>query len=61
MTGARLVHDTLEAEGWDVEIADAQKVTLEQSAGLRETTAEATCQAVGLWGPCSGAPTRVAA
>src|SRR5919106_1618232 len=26
MTGARLFHDTLEAEGWDVEIADAQKV-----------------------------------
>jgi transposase len=26
MTGARLVHDTLEAEGWGVEIADAQKV-----------------------------------
>ncbi len=26
MTGARLVHDTLEAEGWDVEIADAAKV-----------------------------------
>jgi transposase len=26
MTGARLVHDTLEASGWDVEIADAQKV-----------------------------------
>jgi transposase len=25
MTGARLVHDTLEQEGWDVEIADAQK------------------------------------
>jgi transposase len=25
MTGARLVHDTLEREGWDVEI-DAQKV-----------------------------------
>jgi transposase len=25
MTGARLVHDTLEREGWDVEIADAQK------------------------------------
>jgi transposase len=23
MTGARLVHDTLEQEGWDVEIADA--------------------------------------
>ena len=26
MTGARLVHDTLKAEGWEVEIADAQKV-----------------------------------
>ena len=26
MTGARLVHDTLEGEGWSVEIADAQKV-----------------------------------
>jgi hypothetical protein len=23
MTGARLVHDTLDQEGWDVEIADA--------------------------------------
>jgi transposase len=26
MTGARIVHDTLEAEGWSVEIADAQRV-----------------------------------
>ena len=26
MTGARLVHDALEREGWSVEIADAQKV-----------------------------------
>jgi transposase len=26
MTGARLVHDTLEQEGWEVEIADAQRV-----------------------------------
>src|ERR671911_384034 len=26
MTGARLVHDTLEQEGWNVEIADAHKV-----------------------------------
>jgi transposase len=25
MTGARLVHDTLEQEGWNVEIADAQR------------------------------------
>ena len=26
MTGARIVHDTLEGEGWAVEIADAQRV-----------------------------------
>jgi transposase len=26
MTGARFVHDTLEEFGWDVEIADAQRV-----------------------------------
>ncbi len=26
MTGARFVHDTLEAHGWTVEVADAQKV-----------------------------------
>jgi transposase len=26
MTGGRLIHDTLEQEGWSVEIADAQKV-----------------------------------
>ena len=26
MNGARFVHDTLELHGWDVEIADAQKV-----------------------------------
>jgi len=26
MSGARFVHDTLEREGWEVEIADAQKV-----------------------------------
>jgi hypothetical protein len=34
MTGARLVHDTLEQEGWDVEIADAQKVKGAGAAGL---------------------------
>jgi transposase len=26
MTGARFIHDTLELAGWDVDIADAQKV-----------------------------------
>ncbi len=25
MTGARIVHDTLEREGWSVEIADARR------------------------------------
>jgi hypothetical protein len=32
-----------------------------KSAGRRETTTEATCQAVGPWGYCAGAQTRVAA
>ena len=36
MTGARLVHDTLEQEGWDVEIADAQKVKGLGAAGLQD-------------------------
>jgi transposase len=36
MTGARLVHDTLEQEGWDVEIADAQKVKGAGAAGLQD-------------------------
>jgi hypothetical protein len=36
MTGARLVHDTLEQEGWDVEIADAQKVKRAGAAGLQD-------------------------
>ncbi len=26
MNGARFVHDTLEAQGWDVLVADAQRV-----------------------------------
>jgi hypothetical protein len=36
MTGARLVHDTLEREGWDVEIADAQKGEGPGAAGLQD-------------------------
>ena len=36
MTGARLVHDTLEAEGWAVEIADAQKVKGLAPLGLQD-------------------------
>jgi hypothetical protein len=36
MTGARLVHDTLERVGWAVEIADAQKVKGSRAAGLQD-------------------------
>jgi transposase len=36
MTGARLVHDTLEREGWAVEIADAQRVKVPRSLGLKD-------------------------
>jgi hypothetical protein len=36
MTGARLVHDTLEQEGWDVEIADAQMRGLDRCARSTE-------------------------
>ncbi len=35
MTGACLVHDTLEQEGWDVETADAQKVIHKERAGVK--------------------------
>ena len=45
MTGARLVHDTLEAEGWDVEIADAQRVK-----GLPPASPD-ECRLTGLLGP----------
>ena len=41
MTGARLIHDTLEREGWAVEIADAQKVkVVEWVSGRRLGAAE---------------------
>jgi transposase len=36
MTGARTVHDTLEQQGWDVEIADAHKVKGPGAAGLQD-------------------------
>ena len=36
MTGARIVHDTLEACGWSVEIADAQKGQGPGAAGLQD-------------------------
>src|SRR5215207_8659867 len=61
MTGARLVHDTLEQAGWDVEIADAQRVK-----GLapwhvrptRSTPGSSRCSATATWCRRSGSPTR---
>src|SRR5215218_4574126 len=44
MTGARLVHDTLEQEGWEVEIADAQKVK-----GLARSPARPTGSTRWFW------------
>jgi hypothetical protein len=36
MNGARFVHDTLEAQGWDVLVADAQRVKGRGAAGVQE-------------------------
>src|SRR5215210_8996150 len=36
MTGARFVHDTLEEVGWEVLVADAQKVKGAGAAGLQD-------------------------
>jgi hypothetical protein len=36
MNGARFVHDRLELAGWQVEIADAQKVKGLGAAGLQD-------------------------
>src|SRR4051794_29997538 len=50
MTGARIVHDTLEACGWDVEIADAQKVK-----GLAPWPARPTASTRWSWRPSASA------
>jgi hypothetical protein len=44
MTGARFVHDTLERLGWEVEIADAQKVK-----GLAPLATKPTGSTPGYW------------
>jgi hypothetical protein len=61
MTGARFVHDTLEEQGWEVLVADAQKVK-----GWRRWPARPTRSTPGSWPSCpgviwcrrSGCPTR---
>jgi hypothetical protein len=62
MTGARLVHDTLEPEGWDVEIADAQKVKGLAPLALKTDKLDSRVLAVlsqrdsvpAIWLPASG-------
>ncbi len=62
MTGARIVHDTLEAEGWDVEIADAQKVKglapLACKTDKIDSKVLAVLSATATWCRRSGCPTR---
>ena len=48
MTGARFVHDTLERFGWDVLIADAQKVKGLAPLGPVSYSVQATVQALGV-------------
>lgn len=52
MTGARLVHDTLEACGWDVEIADAQVKGLDRAAAVAPWIDPSTITSPAL-GPCT--------
>jgi hypothetical protein len=50
MNGARFVHDRLELAGWQVEIADAQKVK-----GLAPLPARPTASTPGCWPSSQGA------
>jgi transposase len=62
MTGARLVHDTLEALGFDVLIADAQKTKGLAPLACKTDRIDARVLAVlssAAWCPRSGCPTRV--
>jgi transposase len=61
MTGARFIHDTLEAAGWDVEIADAQKVKGLAPLAARPTASTPACSPCSpsaIWCRRSGCPTR---
>jgi transposase len=43
MTGARFVHDTLEEHGWEVLVADAQKVQGTRAACLQDRQDRRPC------------------
>ena len=62
MTGARFVHDRLEALGWDVLIADAAKSSKAwrhwRARPTRSTRACSQCCRIATWCPRSGCPIR---
>jgi hypothetical protein len=64
MNGARFVHDQLERAGWQVEIADAQKVKGWRRWPARPTGSTPGCSPsclVASWCRRSGCPTRTCA
>jgi hypothetical protein len=64
MNGARFVHDRLELAGWQVEIADAQKVKDWRRLPARRIGSTPGCWPswrVATWCPRSGCPTRACA
>jgi transposase len=64
MNGARFVHDTLEEHGWDVLIADAQKVKglAPLACKTDKIDARVLAELSGVtWCPRSGCPTRASA
>src|SRR5829696_6664882 len=64
MNGARFVHDRLELAGWQVEIADAQKVKGLAPLAARPTGSTLGCSPswrVAIWCRRSGCPTRACA
>src|SRR5436305_3568945 len=61
MNGARFVHDRLELAGWQVEIADAQKVKGLAPLACKTDRIDAWCwpsSRGGIWCRRSGCPTR---
>ena len=59
MTGARFVHDRLEALGWDVLIADAAKVKGLAPLACKTDKIDARgspCSRIATWCPSSGCP-----
>jgi transposase len=64
MNGARFVHDRLELAGWQVEIADAQKVKGLAPLACKTDRIDAWCSPswrVAIWCRRSGCPTRACA